>query len=76
LQISALAQDLIAWTQRLALTGWARSAEPKRLRLRIFGVAGRIVRTARRHLLRIPTAWPWANTILTAHQRLTTLATS
>ena len=76
LEICALAQDLIAWTQRLAMTGWARTAEPKRLRLRIFGVAGRLIRTARRPRLHIPTAWPWADTILTAHQRLTTLATS
>jgi hypothetical protein len=32
--------DVIAWTQQLALTGWARIAEPTRLRLRAFGVAG------------------------------------
>ena len=76
LEICALAQDLITWTQRLALTGWARVAEPKRLRLRIFGVAGRIVRTARRQLLKISTTWPWADTIITAHHRLTTLATT
>jgi hypothetical protein len=76
LEICALAQDLIAWTQRLALTGWARVAEPKRLRLRIFSVAGRLVRTARRHLLHIPTTWPWADAVITAHHRLTTLATT
>jgi hypothetical protein len=76
LEICALAQDLIAWMQRLALTGWARGAEPKRLRLRIFGVAGRLIHTARRHLLKIPTTWPWADTVLAAHQRLTTLATT
>ncbi|RZS37035.1 DDE family transposase [Herbihabitans rhizosphaerae] len=28
LEICALAQDLVAWTQRLALTGWAAVAEP------------------------------------------------
>jgi hypothetical protein len=76
LQITALATDLIAWTQRLALTGWARVAEPKRLRLRIFGVAGYLVRTARRHCLKIPIAWPWADAVITAHQRLTTMATT
>ena len=58
---SMLAADLIAHTQRLALSGALRVAEPKRLRLTIFGVAGRVVRTARRRILRIPTAWrPWA----------------
>jgi Transposase DDE domain group 1 len=76
LEICALAADLIAWTQRLALTGWARVAEPKRLRLRLFSVAGRLVRTARSHLLKIPTTWPWADAVITAHQRLTTLATT
>jgi hypothetical protein len=74
LQISALAQDLIAWTQRLALTGEHRLAEPKRLRLRIFSVAGHLVRTSRQHWLKITNGWPWTDMILAAHQRLTTLA--
>jgi hypothetical protein len=70
LEICALAADLIAWTQRLALTGWARVAEPKRLRLRLFGVAGRVVRTGRRLTLKIPAAWPWAGQVSGAHARL------
>jgi hypothetical protein len=74
IEIAALAADLIAWTQRLALTGAHRLAEPKRLRLRIFGVAGRLVATGRRLLLKIPQDWPWAETITTAHARLTALA--
>jgi hypothetical protein len=74
LQITALAQDLLAWTQRLALTGEYRLAEPKRLRLRIFGVAARLIRTSRRHLLKITNGWPWTDPILTAHNRLTVLA--
>jgi hypothetical protein len=51
--ISALAQDLLAWCSRLALPAPATSYEPKRLRLRILAVAGRIVRTARRRVLHI-----------------------
>ena len=74
LEIAMLAADLIAHTQRLALNGGLRVAEPKRLRLTIFGVAGRIIRTARRHVLRIPTTWPWAEAITSAHQRLAALA--
>jgi hypothetical protein len=74
LEICALAADLIAWTQRLALTGWARIAEPKQLRLRIFSVAGRLIRTARRVMLKIPAHWPWANHITDAHARLALLA--
>jgi hypothetical protein len=76
LQIATLATDLIAWTQRLALTGWAQKAEPKRLRLRIFSVAGHLVHTSRQHRLKITSGWPWVDTILTAHQRLTTLVTA
>jgi DDE family transposase len=40
-EIVALACELLAWTQMLALTGNARRWEPKRLRLRIFTVADR-----------------------------------
>jgi Transposase DDE domain group 1 len=76
LQICALATDLITWTQRLALAGWARIAEPKRLRLRLFSIAGWLVRTARRPYLKIPNGWPWANDVITAHHRLTTLTTT
>jgi Transposase DDE domain group 1 len=46
--IVALACELLAWTQMLAFTGPARRREPKRLRLRIFAVAGRLVRGGRR----------------------------
>jgi len=70
LEVCALAADLIAWTQRLALTGWARVAEPKRLRLRLFGVAGRLVRTGRRLTLKIPATWPWVGQVTGANARL------
>ena len=76
LEICALAADLIAWTQRLSCTGWAATAEPKRLRLRLFAVAGRLIRTARRHALKIPESWPWADIITTAHHQLATLTTT
>jgi hypothetical protein len=60
LEIIALAADLITWTQTLA---WhdhpARRWEPKRLRLRLFGVAGRIIHGGRRRRLRLPRGWPW-----------------
>jgi hypothetical protein len=41
-EIVALACELLAWMRLLALTGKARRWEPKRLRLRIFAVAGRL----------------------------------
>lgn len=72
--ISALAQDLLAWCARLALPATAANYEPKRLRLRIFATAGRLVRTARRHVLHIDSTWPWAATITVTHTRLCALS--
>ena len=73
-QIVALACELIAWTQMLALTGAARRWEPKKLRLRLFCDAGRIVRSRRRFRLRLAARWPWAATITVAIGRLQALA--
>lgn len=60
LEITALAADLLVWTQTLA---WhdhpARRWEPKRLRFRLLAVAGRITRSGRRRRLRLPRHWPW-----------------
>ncbi len=70
LELVALAQDLTAWLQRLALTGQHAVAEPKRLRLRLFHVAARLVRTGRRRLLQLARDWPWNEPILAAHRRL------
>jgi hypothetical protein len=39
-ELVAMACELLAWTQMLALPGKARRWEPKRLRLRIFTTAG------------------------------------
>ena len=59
-EIVALACELLAWMQMLALAGAARRWEPKRLRLRVFAVAGRLVRGGRRLRLRLAERWPWA----------------
>ena len=48
----------------------ARRWEPKRLRLRIFSLAGRLARSARRTVLHLPAHAPWAGLLLHA---LTTL---
>jgi hypothetical protein len=73
-QIVALACELIAWTQLLALHGPARRWEPKRLRLRLFSAAGRLVRGSRRLRLRLAASWPWASQITAAIHRLHALA--
>ncbi|PRX45315.1 DDE family transposase, partial [Nonomuraea fuscirosea] len=62
------------WMQMLALPGTtARGYEPKRVRLRLFAVAGRLVRGGRRVRLRLASRWPWARDILTALTRLQAL---
>jgi hypothetical protein len=74
LEIAMLAADLIAHTQRLALSGAMCVAEPKRLRLTIFGVAGRVVRTARRRILHPGRPAMLREAITNAQQRLAALA--
>ncbi len=69
----ALACELLAWTQMLALAGQARRWEPKRLRLRLFSVAGRLARGGRRLRLRLAQRWPWAGQITAAVTRLQAL---
>ena len=56
----------MAWTQLLALPGQARLWEPKRLRLRLFSVAGRLARGSRRLRLRLAQRWPWAGQVTAA----------
>jgi hypothetical protein len=73
-EIVALACDLLAWMAILALDGPARRWEPKRLRLRIFTCAGRLVRGGRRLRLRLAASWPWASQITAAITRLQALA--
>jgi hypothetical protein len=70
----ALACELLAWMQMLALTGKARRWEPRRLRLRIFSAAGRLVRGGRRPRIRLAASWPWARQITAAITRLQALA--
>ena len=69
-EVVALACELLAWTQMLALAGKARCWEPKRLRLRVFAAAGRLVRGGRRLRLRLAEHWPWTPDITTAVARL------
>jgi Transposase DDE domain group 1 len=74
--IIALACELTAWTQMLALTGHpARRWEPKRLRLRLFWIAGAIATTARVTTLHLASHAPWTELALQALDRLRTSAT-
>ena len=73
LELVLLAQDLLAWMQLLALDGEHAVAEPKRLRLHLFAVAGRLIRTGRRRILDLDATWPWVQAILRALRRLQAL---
>jgi Transposase DDE domain group 1 len=75
-EIAALAAELLAWMQMLALTGPARRWEPRRLRLRLFFIAGRIVCSGRRLRLRLSRTWPWAAQTATAITHLQALTPS
>jgi Transposase DDE domain group 1 len=66
-----LATELTAWMQMLAFTGTpARTWEPKKLRLRVFAIAARIGRKARRTWLRLSAHAPHRDLILDGIDRL------
>jgi Transposase DDE domain group 1 len=73
LTLVMIAQTLVCWAQALLLDGDLKVAEPKALRYRLWHVAGRIVHHARRVIVRIDRAWPWAADLVTAFTRLRAL---
>lgn len=74
LELTLVAQDLVAWMQLLCLRGTpAQQWEPKRLRHRLLHVAARLVRSGRRRWLRLQRGWPWADVLLDAFERLRAL---
>jgi hypothetical protein len=66
IQIAALAADLIAWLQLIALDEDLAKAEPKRLRFQMLHVPAQLIRGGRRRHLRLPAHWPWASRIAAA----------
>lgn len=73
LELALIGIDLLAFTRVLLLDGEHALAEPKKPRYRLLHVAARIVRTARRTILRIAQTWPWADELAQAYTRLTAL---
>jgi hypothetical protein len=73
LELVLAAQDLTCWTQALLLNGPLAVAEPKALRYRLLHVAARVVRHARRLILRLQASWPWAAELAGAFARLRAL---
>jgi hypothetical protein len=73
LELVLAAQDLTCWAQALLLDGELAVAEPKTLRYRLWHTAARIVRHARRVILRLQASWPWAVELARAFTRLRAL---
>jgi hypothetical protein len=73
LELVLAAQDLLCWAQALLLDGDLKVAEPKTLRYRLWHVAARVVRHARRLIVRLQRTWPWAAALATAFARLRAL---
>jgi hypothetical protein len=70
----ALACELTAWLQTLALAGHqARRWEPKRLRLRLFSAAGRLAVSGRRVVLHLARTNEWAGLLVAILARLRAL---
>ena len=70
LAVACFADALVRWFQLLCLTGYLAVAEPKTLRWNLWHTPARIVRRARRHVVRILDGWPTADELLAAYQRV------
>jgi hypothetical protein len=68
LAVQVIAHNLARWTARIGL-GEA-IVTTKTLRRRLFGLVGRLTRSARRLTLHLPARWPWAIGWTTALTRL------
>ena len=73
LELSLIAQDLVAWTKALALDGELARCAPKRLRYQLLHVAGRLAFHARQATLHLDRDWPWAGELAAAFARLAAL---
>ena len=70
-----IAADLTAWTRLLGSHDQPdlRDAEPGTLRYRIWSIPARLVRHARRRILKISPDWPWQDAFITCWNRLCAL---
>ncbi len=73
LEVSLIAQDLLAWTKLICLEGDLAKAEPKRLRNLLLHTAGKLIRHGRRTRLKLDRAWPWSTALVAAFTRLRTI---
>jgi hypothetical protein len=71
LAVQVMAHNVARWTSRLGLG--AGIVTTKTLRRRLFGLPGRLTRSARRLSLHLPQRWPWASGWGAALTRLRTI---
>jgi hypothetical protein len=74
LAIVCFAGDLVRWFQLLCLHGQLARAEPKSLRWRLWHAPARLIRHARRDVVRILDGWPDAPAVLAAHAAIAALS--
>ena len=71
LAVQVMAHNITRWTARIGLGAGIVMA--KTLRRRLFGLPGRLTRSARRVTLHLPEDWPWAIEFTTAITRFRAL---
>ena len=71
LAVQVMAHNLARWTARIGLGAGIVTA--KTLRRRLFGLVGRLTRSARRLTLHLPAGWPWAAEFTSALARFRAL---
>lgn len=71
LVLNTIAHNLTRWATRLGMRHGHEMT--KKIRRRVYNVTGRLVRTGRRVILRLPRRWPWAQLITDTLQRLRAL---
>ena len=70
--IAALAHNLLRWTQTIALPD-TTTRTARTLRRRLLTIPGRLARSGRRTLLRMPARWPWQTEFTTALEHIRAL---
>lgn len=68
LAIAVMAHDVARWTTRIGLGEGIVTT--RSLRRQLFGLPGRLTRSARRTTLHLPARWPWAERFLAGLARL------
>jgi len=70
LNVTLIAQTLLAWTQLIGFTGPLQVAEPATFRTKILHIAGQNATRARQHFLHLDRTWPWVTDIVNAYNTI------